>query len=117
MDLILKLNDGIVPRIQFFAKILDDFACLFVPLLLQHSLCICKVNVATALSMALIRGTAERLKENPKQKDFRKVFDLGMDYISESIEDYVKLFGAAGKAYNAGWAPAKLPEITKESPE
>ncbi len=78
---------------------------------------ICKVNVATALSMALIRGTAERLKENPKQKDFRKVFDLGMDYISESIEDYVKLFGAAGKAYNAGWAPAKLPEITKESPE
>lgn len=78
---------------------------------------VCKVNVATAISMALIRGSAERIEQNPTQKDFRKVFDLGMEYISDLIKEYVELFGAAGKAYNAGWAPAKLPEITKESPE
>ena len=78
---------------------------------------VCKVNVATRLSMMLIKGTAERLAENPTQKDFRKIFDLGMDYISDVIKEYVELFGAAGKAYKGGWVPADLPEITKESPE
>jgi fructose-bisphosphate aldolase class II len=78
---------------------------------------VCKVNVATRLSMMLIKGTAERLAENPTQKDFRKIFDLGMEYISDVIKEYVELFGAAGKAYKGGWVPADLPEITKESPE
>ena len=79
---------------------------------------VCKVNVATRLSMELIRGTKERLAEKPNQKDFRKVFDLGMAYISDAIREYVTLFGAAGKAYTAGWAPGGMPDIDRsDSPE
>lgn len=78
---------------------------------------VCKVNVATRISMMLLQGTRERLEENPTEKDFRKVFDLGMEYISDVIKEYLELFGAAGQAYTGGWAPADLPEITEESPE
>jgi len=79
---------------------------------------VCKVNVATRLSMELIRGTKERLEEKPKQKDFRKIFDLGMQYIAEAIKEYVELFGAAGKAYRGGWAPGAMPDIDRsDSPE
>ncbi|MGQ9730371.1 MAG: class II fructose-bisphosphate aldolase [Candidatus Zipacnadales bacterium] len=81
------------------------------------SMGICKVNVATRISMELLRGTKERLEAKPKEKDFRKVFDLGMEYIAEVIKEYLDLFGAAGKAYTAGWVPGTVPEITKESPE
>jgi fructose-bisphosphate aldolase class II len=82
------------------------------------SMGVCKVNVATRLSMELIRGAKERLAEKPNQKDFRKVFDKGMTYIAEAIEEYVTLFGAAGKAYTAGWGPAAMPDIDRsDSPE
>jgi fructose-bisphosphate aldolase class II len=82
------------------------------------SMGVCKVNVATRLSMELIRGTKERLAEKPNQKDFRKVFDLGMTYIADAIREYVTLFGAAGKAYGAGWAPGAMPDIDRsDSPE
>ncbi len=79
---------------------------------------VCKVNVATRLSMELLRGTKQRLEEKPKQKDFRKVFDLGMQYIADAIKEYLELFGAAGKAYRAGWAPGAMPDIDRsDSPE
>ncbi len=78
---------------------------------------VCKVNVATRISMMLLKGTRERLEENPTEKDFRKVFDRGMEHISDVIKEYLELFGAAGQAYGAGWTPADLPEITEESPE
>jgi fructose-bisphosphate aldolase, class II len=79
---------------------------------------VCKVNVATRLSMELIRGTKERLEQKPNQKDFRKVFDLGMQYIGDAIREYVALFGAAGKAYTAGWAPGSMPDVDRsDSPE
>ncbi|MBP8953644.1 MAG: class II fructose-bisphosphate aldolase [Armatimonadetes bacterium] len=79
---------------------------------------VCKVNVATRLSMALIEGTAERIAENPSQKDFRKVFDRGMEKIKEVVYEYIDLFGCAGKA-GSGWTlgPDRTPKITKESPE
>jgi len=79
---------------------------------------VCKVNVATRISMALLEGTAERLAAKPGEKDFRKVFDLGMERIAAAIKEYVDLFGSAGKAYTAGWAVGpKGPEVTEESPE
>jgi len=79
---------------------------------------VCKVNVATRLSMALLQGTAERLEENPSQKDFRKVFDKGMDRVKDVVFEYTNLFGCEGKA-GSGWTlgPSRAPEITKESPE
>lgn len=78
---------------------------------------VCKVNVATRISMALLEGTAERLKENPDEKDFRKVFDLGMKKIKEVVSEYVDLFGCAGKAGKGWYIGPQAPKITKESPE
>jgi fructose-bisphosphate aldolase, class II len=78
---------------------------------------VCKVNVATRISMALIQGTAERIAAKPDEKDFRKVFDKGMTRVKEVVYEYVDLFGCAGKGA-AGWycGPQNV-AITKESPE
>ncbi len=78
---------------------------------------VCKVNVATRISMALIQGTAERLAENPDQKDFRKVFDKGMVRVKEVVDEYVDLFGCAGKAGKGWYLGPQNVAITKESPE
>jgi len=114
LDLLQKLMDAVdIPFVLHAASgiALDDVkaAC---------TMGVCKVNVATRISMELIRGTKQRLEEKPKQKDFRKVFDLGMTYIAEAIREYVTLFGAAGKAYTAGWAAGAMPDIDRsDSPE
>jgi len=78
---------------------------------------VCKVNVATRISMALIQGTAERLAERPDEKDFRKVFDKGMTRIKEVVDEYVDLFGCAGKAGKGWYRGPQNVAITKESPE
>ncbi len=79
---------------------------------------VCKVNVATALSQAFLRGIADKLAENPQEKDFRKVLGPAKEYIKREIEKYLPIFGCEGKAYTAGWMPGpQAPEITKESPE
>jgi fructose-bisphosphate aldolase class II len=78
---------------------------------------VCKVNVATRISMALIQGTAERIAENPDQKDFRKVFDKGMTRVKEVVDEYVDLFGCAGKAGKGWYCGPQNVAITKESPE
>jgi len=79
---------------------------------------VCKVNVATRLSMSLIQGTKERLEAKPDEKDFRKVFDRGMELVKKDVYQYVDLFGCAGKA-SSGWTvgPSRAAKITKESPE
>jgi len=78
---------------------------------------VCKVNVATRISMALLQGTAERLQERPDEKDFRKVFDKGMERIKEVVFEYIDLFGCAGKAATGWTVGPKAAKITKESPE
>lgn len=79
---------------------------------------VCKVNVATALSQAFIRGIQDQLAANPKEKDFRKILGPAKDYIKREIEKYLPIFGCEGKAYTAGWAPGgQMPQIDKESPE
>lgn len=79
---------------------------------------VCKVNVATRLSMSLIQGIKERLEAKPDEKDFRKVFDRGMELVKKDVYQYVDLFGCAGKA-GSGWTvgPDRAAKITKESPE
>jgi len=78
---------------------------------------VCKVNVATRISMALIQGTAERIAAKPDEKDFRKVFDKGMERIKEVVDEYVDLFGCAGKAGKGWYRGPQNVAITKESPE
>lgn len=78
---------------------------------------VCKVNVATRISMALIQGTAERIAAKPDEKDFRKVFDKGMERVKEVVFEYVDLFGCAGKAGKGWYLGPQNVAITKESPE
>ena len=62
---------------------------------------ICKVNVATALSQAFIRGIKDMLEKMPDEKDFRKILGPAKDYIKKEIEKYLPIFGCEGKAYTA----------------
>lgn len=78
---------------------------------------VCKVNVATRISMALIQGTAERIAAKPDEKDFRKVFDKGMERVKEVVYEYVDLFGCAGKGGRGWYLGPQNVAITKESPE
>ena len=78
---------------------------------------VCKVNVATRISMALIQGTAERIAAKPDEKDFRKVFDKGMSRVKEVVYEYVDLFGCAGKGAKGWYLGPQNVAITKESPE
>ncbi len=79
---------------------------------------VCKVNVATALSQAFIRGMADQIAANPKEKDFRRICGPAMDYIKREIERYLPIFGCEGRAYTAGWAAGpQAPKVEKESPE
>jgi fructose-bisphosphate aldolase, class II len=78
---------------------------------------LCKINVATRLSMSFLEGIKEYLAEDPDQKDFRKVFAPGMKKIKEDVYRYIDLFGSEGKA-GAGWyTRPQGAKITKESPE
>ena len=57
---------------------------------------ICKVNVATRVSMALLAGISAALAKKPDEKDFRKVFTPGMEEIHKCVKEYVECFGCAG---------------------
>lgn len=113
-DLLARLSDTV--KLPFVLH-----AASGIPLDQMKKACqmgVCKVNVATRISMALIEGTAERLAARPDEKDFRKVFDKGMTKIKDVVYEYVDLFGCAGKA-GSGWVlgPSRAAKITKESPE
>lgn len=59
---------------------------------------VAKVNIATAVSMAFLRGTKERWDEDPDQKDFRKPMSGGMDEIKNIVKWYIGILGCGGKA-------------------
>ena len=63
---------------------------------------VCKVNVATQLSLAFIKGAAEALKAKPDEADVRKILIKGKDATKTIIRNYVKLFGSCGKGIMEG---------------
>lgn len=58
---------------------------------------VCKVNVATQLNLAFIRGTAEVIKSKPDESDIRKILIKGKEATKEVIRKYIQLFGSSGK--------------------
>jgi fructose-bisphosphate aldolase class II len=66
---------------------------------------VCKVNVATAVSMAFLRGAREAFDKSPTEKDLRKILLPGLHAAKELIRSYIRLFGASGKA---GSGPTKV---------
>jgi fructose-bisphosphate aldolase class II len=59
---------------------------------------ICKVNVATAVSMAFLSGAKEAFAKKPMEKDLRKILLPGQQAAKELVRSYIRLFGASGTA-------------------
>jgi fructose-bisphosphate aldolase class II len=58
---------------------------------------ICKVNVATAISMAFLRGAKEAFAQRPTEKDLRKILLPGQQAAKELIRGYMRLFKSSGR--------------------
>lgn len=58
---------------------------------------ICKVNVATRLSIAFLEGIKEGLEKMPEESDFRKIFLPAKDKIKEVVKEYLEIFGCKNK--------------------
>jgi len=65
---------------------------------------IAKVNVATEVSMALLRGIKAALDKDPGQKDMRKILLPGKSEVKDTVRSFMKLFGCCGKAGQAAAA-------------
>lgn len=59
---------------------------------------ICKINVATALNMAFVRGMGEAMREDPDEVDPRKIIGRGKEKLKEVVREKIRLFGSCGKA-------------------
>lgn len=66
---------------------------------------VCKVNVATAVSMAFLRAAKEAFDKNPTEKDLRKILLPGQQAAKELVRSYIRLFGASGRA---GAGPSRV---------
>jgi len=62
---------------------------------------ICKVNVATAVSMAFLRGAWAAFQKTPKEKDLRKILLPGLKEAKELVRSYMRLFGCSGRVGGA----------------
>ncbi|HUU55614.1 MAG TPA: class II fructose-bisphosphate aldolase [Armatimonadota bacterium] len=62
---------------------------------------ICKVNVATAVSMAFLKGAWEAWQERRTEKDLRKILLPGLQSAKELVRGYMRLFGSSGKVAGA----------------
>jgi fructose-bisphosphate aldolase class II len=71
---------------------------------------VCKVNVATAVSMAFLRGCHEAFGQRPMEKDLRKILLPGLQAAKELVRSYIRLFDASGKA-GAGEAKLAASEV------
>lgn len=61
-----------------------------------------KINVATELSMAYLRGMKEAFEKNPGEKDMRKIMLPGKNAVKDTVRGYIRLFQSNGKAMNNG---------------
>ena len=70
---------------------------------------ICKVNVATIISITFLRGAREAWDERPMEKDLRKILLPGLKAAKELVRSYMRLFGSSGKV--AGPARVDASEV------
>jgi fructose-bisphosphate aldolase class II len=62
---------------------------------------ICKVNVATAVSMAFLKGAWDAWQERLTEKDLRKILLPGLQSAKELVRGYMRLFGCSGRVAGA----------------
>jgi len=65
-----------------------------------------KINVATELSMAFLRGMKEAFDQRPGEKDMRKIILPGKNAVKATVRSYIRLFNSNGKASKNGSAQA-----------
>jgi len=65
---------------------------------------ICKINVATYLNQAFVRGLKEGLQRYPDEVDPRKFLSLSKEYLKDVVREKIRLFGSAGRiSLTGGW--------------
>jgi fructose-bisphosphate aldolase class II len=68
---------------------------------IQHG--ICKINVATMLNQAFIKGILDGYAANPKNIDPRKWLQISRDGVKEVVRHKMRLFGSSGKITASGY--------------
>ena len=63
---------------------------------------ICKVNVATAVSLAFLQGVREQWDKTPTERDMRKLLLPGLEAAKKLVRQYMRLLGCSGKAAGTG---------------
>jgi fructose-bisphosphate aldolase class II len=63
---------------------------------------ITKINVATYLNQAFVRGMIEGLEKYADSVDPRKPLSLSREYVKEAVREKIRLFGSAGVVDSSG---------------
>ncbi|MFH1074656.1 MAG: class II fructose-bisphosphate aldolase [Candidatus Firestonebacteria bacterium] len=63
---------------------------------------LCKINVATQLSVAFVQAAGATFNKNPAEKDMRKILLPGKLAVKEKVREYMGFFGCKGKGIIAG---------------
>lgn len=70
-----------------------------------------KINVATELSMAYLRGMKKAFDDRPGEKDMRKIMLPGKNAVKDVVRYYIRLFGSNGKSVSTGASGLTTSEI------
>jgi tagatose 1,6-diphosphate aldolase GatY/KbaY len=70
-----------------------------------------KINVATELSMAFLRGMKEAFEQRPGEKDMRKIMLPGKNAVKDVVRYYIRLFNSNGKAVSTNVSGLTTSEI------
>lgn len=63
---------------------------------------ICKVNVATYLNQAFVRGMREGFERHPDEVDPRKYLSISRENVKEAVREKIRLFGSSGRIDSSG---------------
>jgi tagatose 1,6-diphosphate aldolase GatY/KbaY len=58
---------------------------------------ICKVNVATYLNQAFVRGMQEGFEKHPAEVDPRKYLSVSRENVKEAVREKIRLFKSNGR--------------------
>ncbi|MCX5777349.1 MAG: class II fructose-bisphosphate aldolase [Candidatus Firestonebacteria bacterium] len=63
---------------------------------------LCKINVATQLSVSFVKAIGDAYNKNPAEKDMRKILLPGKNAVKDRVREYMGFFGCKGKGIIAG---------------
>jgi fructose-bisphosphate aldolase, class II len=63
---------------------------------------VCKVNVATYLNQAFVKGMREMIGELPDNPDYRKHLQVSREYVKERVREKIRLFRSNGRVSSTG---------------